>query len=58
MGHIHLDELLDRAELLPKREVVLTHFSARYRDEDVRRIVEARLPDDLRGIVRVLGKAG
>jgi ribonuclease Z len=58
MGHIHLDELLDRAELLPKREVVLTHFSARYRDEDVRRIVEARLPDDLRAIVRVLRKAG
>ncbi len=54
MGHIHLDELLARAELLPKREVVLSHFSARYDDEDVLRIVGARLPDELRAAVRVL----
>jgi ribonuclease Z len=54
MGHIHLDELLERAQLLPKREVVLTHFSARYGDADVRRVMEQRLPDELRGVVRVL----
>jgi ribonuclease Z len=34
-GHIHLDELLERAELLPRTDVVFSHLSARYRDEDV-----------------------
>ena len=55
MGHIHLDEVLERAALLPRTEVVLSHFSARYRDEDVRRIVPARLPDELQGIVKLFG---
>lgn len=54
-GHIHLDEVLQRAELLPRTEVVMSHFSARYTDEEVRRIVAARLPDELRGIVRLFG---
>jgi len=54
-GHIHLDEVLQRAELLPRGEVVMSHFSARYTDEEVRRIVAARLPDELRGIVRLFG---
>lgn len=54
MGHIHLDEVLARVDLLPKTDVVLSHFSARYGDADVRRITEARLPDDLRSTVRVL----
>ena len=54
-GHIHLDELLERATLLPKTDVVLSHFSARYRDEDVRRIIEQRLPDELRSVVRLFG---
>ena len=54
-GHIHLEELLQRAELLPKSEVVLSHFSARYRDEDVRRILGQRLPEELRPFVRLFG---
>ena len=54
-GHLHLDELLDRRALLPKKDVVLSHFSARYRDEDVRRIVAQRLPEELRGVVRLFG---
>lgn len=57
MGHIHLDEILDRRDLLPKTEVVLSHFSARYDDREVRRIVERRLPDSLRGVVRTLPNA-
>jgi ribonuclease Z len=54
MGHIHLDEVLARTELLSRRDVVLSHFSARYTDDDVRAIVARRLPDDLQGVVRVL----
>lgn len=54
MGHMHLDELVERAELLPRTDVVFSHFSARYGAEDVRRILERRLPDALRGVVRAL----
>ncbi|HEY3255600.1 MAG TPA: MBL fold metallo-hydrolase [Polyangiaceae bacterium] len=54
-GHIHLDEVLERAQLLPRSEVVLSHFSARYGDQEVRQIVSQRLPDELRGIVRLFG---
>jgi ribonuclease Z len=54
-GHIHLDEVLQRAQLLPRTQVVMSHFSARYTDREVRRIVAQRLPDELRGIVSVFG---
>ncbi|MET0791242.1 MAG: MBL fold metallo-hydrolase [Polyangiaceae bacterium] len=54
-GHIHLDEVLQRAELLPQTEVVMSHFSARYTDEEVRRIVLGRLPEELLGIVKLFG---
>ena len=53
-GHIHLDEVLERAALLPA-EVVMSHFSARYTDEDVRRVVSERLPDELRAKVKLFG---
>ena len=54
MGHIHLDELIERAELLPRTDVVFAHFSARYGAEDVREILEQRLPDGVREVVRAL----
>lgn len=54
MGHIHLDELIERAELLPQQDVVLSHFSGRYSAADVRSIIERRLPDALRDSVRIL----
>jgi ribonuclease Z len=53
-GHIHLDEIIERAELFHNEEIVLTHFSARYSKSDVRRILDERLPDSLRGRVRPL----
>jgi ribonuclease Z len=55
MGHTHLDEILARAALLPRGEVVLTHFSARYSLAYARAAVERRLPDELRATLRVLG---
>lgn len=57
MGHIHLSELLDRAELLPRSELVLSHFSARYREGDVARIISARVPDELRSFMKLFGIA-
>jgi ribonuclease Z len=57
MGHIHLDELIDRAPLLPSTDVVFSHFSARYGADDVRDILARRLPDALRAVVRPLPAA-
>jgi ribonuclease Z len=54
MGHIHLDELVARTELLGQPDIVLSHFSARYAADDVSRILERKLPDSLRARVRVL----
>jgi ribonuclease Z len=54
MGHIHLDELVARHELLPSRDVVFSHFSARYSSSDVARLLQQKLPDSLRDIVRML----
>jgi ribonuclease Z len=54
MGHVHLDELVDRHDLLPKTDVVLSHFSARYSDADIARILTERLPDSLKPTTRTL----
>jgi ribonuclease Z len=54
-GHIHLDELLACRALLTSPDIVLSHFSARYQPAEVERILTARLPEDLRARVRVLG---
>ena len=51
MGHIHLDEVRDRHELFQSRDVVFTHFSARYGATDIAAAI-ARLPDTLRPRVR------
>lgn len=58
MGHIHLQEVIERAALLPEGEVVLSHFSARYRADEIESLIAARLPDDLRARVRVFGAVG
>ena len=55
MGHIHLDELIARSDLLAARDVVLHHFSARYSGAAVSQICQQRLPDAVRGRVRILG---
>jgi ribonuclease Z len=52
MGHIHLDELVARAELLTQPDIVLSHFSARYGANDVARILRRKLPDSLGERVR------
>ena len=58
MGHIHLDELIARAALLPAHDVVLHHFSARYAPGEVARICARSLPDDLKPRVRLFAADG
>lgn len=45
-GHIHLADLVDRAALFQNERVVLTHFSQRYRPEEIREALR-ELPEPL-----------
>ena len=53
-GHVHLDDLAERAHLFENEAVLLHHFSARYRAREVEEAVDARLPADLRARVTCL----
>ncbi|TAJ20602.1 MAG: hypothetical protein EPO68_06090 [Planctomycetota bacterium] len=47
-GHVHLEEVAERAELFQNEALMFTHFSARYRQRDILRALDARLPASLR----------
>jgi ribonuclease Z len=47
-GHVHLDEVIERAELFGNEALVLTHFSSRYTAAEIVRLLDARLPAKLR----------
>jgi ribonuclease Z len=46
-GHVHLDELVERAELFQNEAILLTHFSARYRAHEIRAALAEKLPPGL-----------
>lgn len=46
--HIHLDELVERADRFENEHVVLMHFSQIYRPDEIPRILDARVPPSLR----------
>lgn len=48
-GHIHLDDVIERAEMFENELIIAGHFSTRYHDKQVRRFVEKALPDMLGG---------
>lgn len=47
-GHVHLDEVVEKAELFRNEAILFTHFSARYRAHEIRKILDRRLPAELR----------
>ncbi|MEZ4358578.1 MAG: MBL fold metallo-hydrolase [Kofleriaceae bacterium] len=49
--HIHLDELIERAERFENQHVVLMHFSQLYVPEEIPGILAKRLPESLRARV-------
>jgi ribonuclease Z len=53
-GHVHLDEVAERAELFRNEALLFTHFSARYRQRDILKRLDERLPPDLRARVTPL----
>jgi len=52
-GHMHLDDLLERAHLFKNELIICAHFSTRYHPQEVRRVMEAKLPSGLRERVKV-----
>ena len=57
--HIHLDELIERADNFANDHVVLMHFSQMYQPEEIGEILRARCPESLyRRIVPFVPSAG
>lgn len=46
--HVHLDELVERADRFENEHIVLMHFSQLYRPDEVAGILDARVPPALR----------
>jgi ribonuclease Z len=47
-GHMHLDDFLERAHRFKNELIICAHFSTRYHAQEVRRLVESKLPAILR----------
>ena len=52
-GHMHLDDFLERADRFKNELIICAHFSTRYQENEVRRIVEAKLPANLRARMKL-----
>jgi len=51
LGHVHLDDLLERIHWLSNETIVLTHFSARYSRAEIVELLDRKLPPELRSRV-------
>ncbi|HID22505.1 MAG TPA: metal-dependent hydrolase, partial [Planctomycetaceae bacterium] len=52
-GHMHLDDIIERADKFQNELIVLTHFSTRYHSQQIQRSVKRRLPPALRERVKL-----
>jgi ribonuclease Z len=52
-GHMHLDDYLERADRFENELLIWAHLSTRYHPQEVRRLVESKLPPGLRERVRL-----
>ena len=52
-GHMHLDDFIERADRFENELLIVGHFSTRYHPDEVRRVVDARLPPTLRQRMRL-----
>ena len=49
MGHIHIDDLVERKDRFHNEVVIASHFSTRYNVRQIRVLVDRTLPDMLDG---------
>jgi len=52
-GHMHLDDFLERADRFKNEVIVAGHFSTRYHPDEVRRLLEKKLPEPLKSKMRL-----
>jgi len=52
-GHMHLDDLLERAERFKNELIICAHFSTRYHPQEVRRYLDQKLPPGLKERVKL-----
>lgn len=52
-GHTHLEDLIERADRFENEVIIASHFSTRLHPDQIVRIVEKRLPEPLRGRLKV-----
>jgi ribonuclease Z len=52
-GHMHLDDLLERADRFHNELIICAHFSTRYHPQEVHRYVDGKLPPGLRERVKL-----
>src|SRR5262249_19507578 len=52
-GHMHLDDILARAERFENDWIVASHFSTRLHPDAIQRIVEKKLPDTLKSRMKI-----
>jgi ribonuclease Z len=52
-GHTHLDDIVERAERFENEVIIASHFSTRLHPDQIQRIVEKRLPEALRGRLKI-----
>jgi ribonuclease Z len=50
---MHLDDVLERADLFQNELIIFSHFSTRYHAAEIRKLIEAKLPARLRDRVRI-----
>ena len=53
-GHVHFDEVIERAALFENQHILFTHVSGRYSPEEAQAIFAARLPPILQGRATLL----
>lgn len=52
-GHTHLDDIIARADRFENEVIIASHFSTRLHPDQIQRIVDKRLPDSLRGRLKL-----
>jgi ribonuclease Z len=52
-GHMHLDDFVERADRFHNELIICSHFSTRYHSQEVRRLVDGKLPANLRERIKL-----
>jgi ribonuclease Z len=52
-GHMHLDDFIERADRFKNELIVASHFSTRYHPDEVRKLLDNKLPPELKGKMKL-----